>query len=90
MSIEVGMQNSALGVVLASAHFADPLVAVPCAISATVHSVIGSMLAAFWRYMDDTKVERESRSKEAWRNDPNYTAYNDTFKAVTGLTNISS
>jgi hypothetical protein len=48
------------------------------------------MLAAFWRYMDDTKVERKSRSKEAWRNDPNYTAYNDTFKAVTGLTNISS
>ena len=27
MSIEVGMQNSALGVVLATAHFADPLVA---------------------------------------------------------------
>lgn len=27
VSIEVGMQNSALGVVLATAHFADPLVA---------------------------------------------------------------
>lgn len=49
VSIEVGMQNSALGVVLATAHFADPLVAVPCAISATVHSCIGSTLAGAWR-----------------------------------------
>lgn len=49
VSIEVGMQNSALGVVLATAHFADPLVAVPCAISATVHSCIGSTLAGSWR-----------------------------------------
>lgn len=84
MSIEVGMQNSALGVVLASAHFADPLVAVPCAISATVHSVIGSMLAGFWRYRDDHKQERYER----WRNDPNYSAYNDTFRKATGLGTI--
>ncbi|KAL4428699.1 hypothetical protein ABPG77_009805 [Micractinium sp. CCAP 211/92] len=49
-SIEVGMQNSALGAVLATAHFpAHPLAAVPCAISACMHSVMGSMLAAFWR-----------------------------------------
>jgi len=88
MSIEVGMQNSALGVVLASAHFADPLVAVPCAISATAHSVIGSMLAAFWRHLDDTKDEREAKAKEKWRNDPNYTAYNSSFRAATGLSNI--
>ncbi|MCI0541912.1 MAG: bile acid:sodium symporter family protein, partial [Verrucomicrobiales bacterium] len=33
VSIEVGMQNSGLGVVLARKHFADPLTAVPCAIS---------------------------------------------------------
>ena len=49
MSIEVGMQNSALGVVLAKAHFSNPLTAVPCAISATMHSVIGSGLAGLWR-----------------------------------------
>ena len=55
VSIEVGMQNSALGVVLAAAHFAkDPLVAVVPAISATVHSCLGSMLAAYWR-ISDTK-----------------------------------
>ncbi len=50
ISIEVGMQNSGLGVVLAQKHFpAEPLAAVPCAISSVVHSVIGSLLAAWWR-----------------------------------------
>lgn len=49
ISIEVGMQNSGLGAVLARRHFADPHTALPAAISATVHSVIGSALAAWWR-----------------------------------------
>jgi bile acid:Na+ symporter, BASS family len=49
VSIEVGMQNSGLGAVLARQHFADPLTALPAAISATVHSVLGSILAAGWR-----------------------------------------
>ena len=48
LSIEVGMQNSGLGVVLARSNFADPLVAVPCALSSIFHSVIGSALAALW------------------------------------------
>jgi len=50
VSIEVGMQNSGLGVVLARKHFADPLTAVPCAISSVFHSVIGSILAGWWRW----------------------------------------
>lgn len=49
ISIEVGMQNSVLGVVLASRHFASPLVAVPCAVSSACHCIIGSGLARFWR-----------------------------------------
>jgi BASS family bile acid:Na+ symporter len=50
ISIEVGMQNSGLGVVLAQRHFpAEPLTAVPCAISSVTHSVIGSLLAGWWR-----------------------------------------
>jgi len=52
VSIEVGMQNSGLGVVLARRHFADPLTAVPCAISSVFHSVIGSVLAGWWRWRD--------------------------------------
>lgn len=49
ISIEVGMQNSVLGVVLASKHFGSPLVAVPCAVSSVCHSIIGSALARYWR-----------------------------------------
>ncbi len=50
VSIETGMQNSGLGVVLAKRNFAsEPLTAVPGAISALVHSVLGSLLAALWR-----------------------------------------
>lgn len=49
LSIEVGMQNSGLGVVLARSNFADPLVAVPCALSSIVHSLVGSAVAVVWR-----------------------------------------
>ena len=49
ISIEVGMQNSGLGVLLARENFTNPLTAVPCAISSLTHSLIASVLAAFWR-----------------------------------------
>jgi BASS family bile acid:Na+ symporter len=51
-SIEVGMQNSTLGASLALLHFADPLTAAPCAISACMHSMIGSLLAGYWHMRD--------------------------------------
>lgn len=51
ISIEVGMQNSVLGVVLAGQHFGNPLTAVPCAVSSVCHSVYGSLLAGIWRSM---------------------------------------
>ena len=47
-AIEVGMQNSGLGAVLAQAHFANPLTAIPSAISAITHCIIGSACAAWW------------------------------------------
>ncbi len=53
VSIEVGMQNSGLGVVLAQQNFASPLVALPCALSALFHSIIGSLAAAVWRAVGD-------------------------------------
>jgi len=49
ISVEVGMQNSGLGVVLATQNFTDPLVAVPSAISSLFHSLIGSVMAGIWR-----------------------------------------
>jgi bile acid:Na+ symporter, BASS family len=49
ISIETGMQNSALAVVLARSLGAPALASLPGALSATVHSCLGSMLAAYWR-----------------------------------------
>lgn len=61
VSIEVGMQNSGLGVVLARQHFADPLTAVPGAVSSVCHSVVGSVAAAWWRW----RAERERATMES-------------------------
>jgi BASS family bile acid:Na+ symporter len=50
VSIEVGMQNSGLGTVLARTHFPLELgAAATCAISAVYHCLIGSILASIWR-----------------------------------------
>ena len=46
---EVGMQNSGLGVLLAQQNFASPLVAIPSALSSVFHSLVGSLVAAWWR-----------------------------------------
>ncbi|XP_073127394.1 probable sodium/metabolite cotransporter BASS2, chloroplastic [Henckelia pumila] len=52
ISIEVGMQNSSLGVVLATSHFASSLVALPSAMSAVLMNIMGSSLGYFWMYND--------------------------------------
>lgn len=50
ISIEVGMQNSGLAVVLAQRNFSGmAAAATPGAISAVFHSIIGSVIAAIWR-----------------------------------------
>lgn len=49
ISIEVGMQNSVLGVVLAGQHFVNPLTAVPCAVSSVRHSIFVSVLVGISR-----------------------------------------
>lgn len=48
IAIEVGMQNSGLGVALARQHFADVLVALPAAIFSVWHNISGPALANYW------------------------------------------
>ncbi len=48
IAIEVGMQNSGLGVALARKHFADVLVALPAAIFSVVQNISGPAVANFW------------------------------------------
>ena len=56
ISIEVGMQNSGLGVALAAVHFAmSPITAVPSAIFSLWHNISGATLASYWA----TKANKE-------------------------------
>ncbi|MFV5375394.1 bile acid:sodium symporter family protein [Acinetobacter calcoaceticus] len=64
IAIEVGMQNSGLGVALAAVHFAaSPITAVPSAIFSLWHNISGPALATYWASRKDanelakTKVE---------------------------------
>ena len=60
ISIEVGMQNSGLGVALAQKNFPLlPTAPVPCAISSVFHSVIGSVLAGIWRLRPAVRRDRQ-------------------------------
>ncbi|KAK9217570.1 hypothetical protein WN943_006197 [Citrus x changshan-huyou] len=65
ISIEVGMQNSSLGVVLATAHFTSSMVALPPAMSAVIMNIMGSTLGFFWRYIDpsDSKTSPKTVDK---------------------------
>lgn len=48
VAIEVGMQNSGLGVALARKHFADVLVALPPAIFSVLQNLTGPAVANYW------------------------------------------
>ncbi len=68
VSIEVGMQNSGLGVVLARSSFANPVAAIPPAISAICHCILGSALAAYWKrvpIVDDDAVAGDDVDQSA-------------------------
>ena len=54
MAIEVGMQNSGLGVALATAHF-SPLAAVPSAIFSVWHNISGPIIATIFQRFDNNK-----------------------------------
>lgn len=63
--LQVGMQNSSLGVVLATAHFTSSMVALPPAMSAVIMNIMGSTLGFFWRYIDpsDSKTSPKTVDK---------------------------
>ncbi|MEH6548827.1 MAG: bile acid:sodium symporter family protein [Pseudomonadales bacterium] len=52
IAIEVGMQNSGLGVALALKYF-SPLAALPGALFSIWHNVVGSILASYWKATAD-------------------------------------
>ena len=56
ISLEVGMQNSGLGVALATAHF-SPLAALPSVWGAIWHNISGPILATIWSKKDVSEAE---------------------------------
>jgi len=64
IAIEVGMQNSGLGVALANSFF-GPLAALPGALFSIWQNVAGALLAGFWRWQTERAIKKsqESRSK---------------------------
>lgn len=61
ISIEVGMQNSGLGVALATAHF-GPAAALPSVLAAVWHNIAGPILATIWS--KNAKNEKNTFSDE--------------------------
>ena len=59
ISLEVGMQNSGLGVTLATAHF-TPLAALPSVWGAIWHNISGPILATFWA---NKAIKKEANDK---------------------------
>ncbi len=60
VAIEVGMQNSGLGVTLAAIHFsASPITAVPSAIFSLWHNISGPTLATYWAAKADKMQDNE-------------------------------
>lgn len=59
ISIEVGMQNSGLGVALSAVHFAaSPMTAVPSAIFSLWHNISGAALATYWASRADKSEKK--------------------------------
>lgn len=65
VSIEVGMQNGGLAAVLAKQNFPmQPLAAVPAVFSSVMQTLIGGLLAAYWRWKTDPKRIAPTKTKK--------------------------
>lgn len=66
VSIEIGMQNGGLAAVLAKQNFPmQPLAAVPAVFSSVMQTLIGGLLAAYWRWKTNPQQAKETNTKGA-------------------------
>lgn len=64
IAIEVGMQNSGLGVALANSFF-GPLAALPGAMFSIWQNIAGALLAGFWKWQTDRRIRAATTSRTA-------------------------
>lgn len=66
VSIEVGMQNGGLAAVLAKENFPlQPLAAVPAVFSSVMQTIVGGLLAGYWRWrVDKSKKDHKTSDSE--------------------------
>jgi BASS family bile acid:Na+ symporter len=62
LAIEIGMQNSGLGVALALKYF-GPLAALPGAVFSIWHNISGAILAGLWRWQTDIKIRAAQQQR---------------------------
>ena len=62
LAIEIGMQNSGLGVALALKYF-GPMAALPGAIFSIWHNISGAIIAGIWRWQTDHKIRIVEQKK---------------------------
>lgn len=64
LAIEIGMQNSGLGVALALKYF-GPLAALPGAVFSIWHNISGATLAGLWRFQTDMKIRAIEKQRSS-------------------------
>ncbi|MFQ3170527.1 MAG: BASS family bile acid:Na+ symporter [Oleispira sp.] len=62
LAIEIGMQNSGLGVALALKYF-GPMAALPGAVFSIWHNISGAILAGLWSWQTDIKIRAAEQKR---------------------------